>query len=371
MKSAWRIGRIAGIDIYIDSSWLLIFVLFTWSLAANFFPRSYPGWATSLYWVLGAATSLLVFASVLVHELAHSLVAQRQGEKVARITLFILGGVAQITEEPKEPLQEFAMAFVGPLTSFGLAGVFFLVSFFLAPLSRPLQAAAFSLAFINGGLGVFNLLPGFPLDGGRVLRSILWKATGSLKKATRVASAVGQGFAFLFIFFGILRILRGDIGGLWPILIGWFLHNAAVRSYEQVMVRTALQGLTAADLMTRDFETVPEGLSVQTLVDEYILKRKERVFLVTGDGGLRGIICLEDVKAQPRSLWPKTSVGEIMTPRDKLVAVTPDADGSRVLASLASRDVHQVPVLDGDRVAGIICRTDMLKVLQLRSDLGV
>ncbi len=371
MKSAWRIGRIAGIDIHIDSSWLLIFVLFTWSLAGNFFPRSNPGWPPILYWVVGAATSLFVFASVLVHELAHSLVAQRQGEKVSRITLFILGGVAQLTEEPKEPLQEFAMAFVGPLASFGLAGVFFLLSFVLWPLGRPLQAAALYLAVINAGLGVFNLLPGFPLDGGRVLRSILWKATGSLKKATRIASAVGQGFAFLFIFFGILRILRGDIGGLWPILIGWFLHNAAARSYEQVMVRTALQGLKAADLMNRDFETVPDGLPVQTLVDEYILKRKERVFLVTGEGGLRGIVCLEDVKATPRDLWPKTSVGEIMTPKEKLVAVGPDADGNRVLASLASRDVHQVPVLEGDRIAGIICRSDVLRVLQLRSDLGV
>lgn len=371
MKSAWRIGRIAGIDIYIDSSWILIFVLFTWSLAGNFFPRSYPGWAPSLYWFVGAVTSLFVFASVLVHELAHSLVAQRQGEKVSRITLFILGGVAQITEEPKEPLQEFAMAFVGPLTSFGLAGVFFLASFIISPLGRPFQAATFYLAVINAGLGVFNLLPGFPLDGGRVLRSILWKATGSQKKATRIASAIGQGFAFLFIFYGILRILRGDIGGLWPILIGWFLHSAAVRSYEQVMVRTALQGLTAADLMTRDFATVPEGLPVQTLVDDYILKRKERVFLVTGDGGLRGIICLEDVKATPRERWPKTSVGEIMTPRDKLIAVAPDADGNRVLASLASRNVHQVPVLEGDHVAGIICRNDVLRVLQLRSDLGV
>ena len=371
MKSAWRIGRIAGIDIYIDSSWILIFVLFTWSLAGSFFPHGYPGWSPSLYWIVGAATSLLVFVSVLIHELAHSIVAERQGEKVSRITLFLLGGVSQITEEPKEPLQEFAMAFVGPLTSFVLAGVFFLVSFFLAPLSRPLHAAALYLAVINAGLGVFNLLPGFPLDGGRVLRSILWKATGSLKKATRLASAIGQGFAFLFIVFGILRILRGDLGGLWPILIGWFLYSAAVRSYEQVMVRSALQGLTAADLMTQDFATVPEGLSVQTLVDDYILKKKERVFLVSGDGGLRGIVCLEDVKAVPRERWPRASVGEIMTPREKLVSVTPDADGNRVLESLASRNVHQVPVLVGDRVAGIICRNDVLRVLQLRAELGV
>ena len=371
MKYAWRVARIFGIDIRIDSSWIVIFALFSWFLAGNYFPSGYPGWPGSLYWALGFLTSLLVFASVLVHELAHSLVAIQQGEKVHSITLFILGGVAQISEEPEEPLKEFAMAVVGPLASFGLAGVFLVISFLLHSLSVPLSASAGYLALINVALGIFNLLPGFPMDGGRVFRSIIWKITGDLKKATRIASLTGQGFAFLLIFFGILRFLRADFGGLWFILIGWFLHNAAARGYQNVMVQSALEGLKARDLMNTEFETVRAGLPVQSLVDDYILKRKERVFLVTEGDGLEGIVCLEDVKRMPREKWAESAVRDIMTPKDMLKSVGLDDDGKAILSSLTSKNVHQVPVMDGGRVAGIICRTDILKVLQLRSELGV
>lgn len=371
MKYAWRVARIFGIDIRIDSSWIVIFALFSWFLSGSYFPGRYPGWPSTLTWGLGFLTSLLVFVSVLVHELAHSLVAIQQGEKVHSITLFILGGVAQISQEPEEPLKEFSMAIVGPMASFGLAVAFFLVSLLIHPMSEPLAASAAYLAMINVALGIFNLLPGFPMDGGRVFRSIIWKITGNLKKATRIASLTGQGFAFLLIFFGILRFLRADFGGLWLILIGWFLHNAAVRGYQQVMVQSALEGLKARDLMNREFETVQTGLPVQNLVDDYILKRKERVFLVTEGDGLEGIVCLEDVKRMPREKWAESAVRDIMTPKDKLQSVGLDADGKDILSSLTAKDIHQIPVMDGGRVAGIICRSDVLKILQLRSDLGV
>lgn len=372
MKYSWRIGRIFGIDINIDSSWIVIFVLFSWSLAGSYFPKEYPGWTKGLAWAMGVWTSLWVFASVLIHELAHSIVALKQGEKVRSITLFLLGGVSQISEEPKEPLKEFRMAVVGPVSSFVLALVFWLASLLLADVSLPLHASARYLAIINIGLGVFNLLPGFPMDGGRVFRSIIWKATGNLKKATRIASISGQGFAFLLILLGVLQILRGNFGGLWFILIGWFLQSASIRSYNQVAVKSALEGLKATDLMTADFETVYPNLPVQRLVDDYILKKKERVFLVTNiGGGLEGIVCLEDVKAAPREKWSSTTVGEIMTPRDELHAVTREADGNEILARLTAKNVHQIPVMDGDKVAGIICRTDVLRVLQLRSELGI
>jgi Zn-dependent protease/CBS domain-containing protein len=372
LKNAWRIGRLFGIDIHIDSSWIVIFILFSWSLAGTYFPKAYPGWPSGLYWAMGVLTSLLVFASVLVHELSHSIVAQKQGDKVSRITLFILGGVSQISEEPKEPVKEFRMAVAGPVSSFILAGAFLGISILLKSVSQPLGGAARYLAIINAGLGVFNLLPGFPMDGGRVLRSILWKTSGDLKKATKIASVSGQVIAFLLIFLGVGRILRGDFGGLWFILIGWFLQNASVRGYEQVAVKSVLQGMKARDLMATDFETIPPGLSVERLVDDYILKKKERVFLVTGfEGGLQGIVCLEDVKATPRGRWPETTVGEIMTPRDELQAVGPEADGNEILARLTAANVHQVPVMEGDRVAGVICRTDVLKAIQLRNELGI
>jgi Zn-dependent protease/predicted transcriptional regulator len=371
MKNAWRIGRIFGIDIRIDSSWLIIFVLFSWYLAGTYFPKSNPHWPLPLDWVMGIVTSLLFFGSVLVHELTHSFVAKKQGEDVASITLFILGGVAQIKEEPNEPLKEFRMAIVGPLSSFFLAVIFFLISVLAASVSGPVKSAAFFLFDTNLVLGAFNLLPGFPMDGGRVLRAIVWKITGDLRKATRVASVAGDGIAFLMIFAGVFVILRGDFGGLWWVLIGWFLHNASRQGYAQVMIKSALEGLKARDLMNADFETVPAGLPVQALVDDYILKKKERVFLVTVGGDLRGIVCLEDVKALPREEWPSAPVSQVMTPRDKLQSVALDADGNAILASLATRDVHQVPVMDGGKVVGVICRTDILRVLQLRSELGV
>jgi Zn-dependent protease/CBS domain-containing protein len=371
MKYAWRIGRILGIDIKVDSSWIVIFFLFSFVLATSYYPHSLPGESASLYWILGIATSLLLFASVLAHELAHSIVALRNGEKVRSITLFILGGVAQISEEPEEPFKEFSMAVVGPLSSLVLAGVFFVLWVLLAGLSAPLRAAALYLAIINASLAVFNLLPGFPMDGGRVLRSIVWKLTGNLRKATRIASLSGQAFAFLLIFVGIVQVLRGNFGGLWPILIGWFLHNAAVRGYEQVVVKSMLEGLHAEDLMTTEFETVEAGLKVQKLVDDYILKKRERVFLVTDGGELGGIVCLEDVKATPRAKWRSMPVSAIMTPRAKLESVPLHADGNSILNSLTGRDIHQIPVMDGGRIAGIICRTDVLKALQLRSELGV
>ncbi len=370
MKSSWRIGRIFGIAIHIDSSWIIIFILFSWSLAGSYFPASHPGWPRLLYWGMGFLTSLFVFVSVLLHELAHSFVAIKQGEDVKSITLFILGGVAQIAGEPKEPLEEFSMAVVGPVASFVLSAFFFVAAFLLHPVSAPLRASAYYLSIINVGLGVFNLLPGFPMDGGRVFRSLVWKITGDLKKATRIASLVGQGFAFFLIFLGILQFLRANFGGLWMVLIGWFLHNAAARSYEQVRIQAALEGLKARDLMNREFETVREELPVPELVDDYIMKKRERVFLVTDGDTLRGIVCLEDVKATPRYDRDQSTVGDIMTPREELESVSPDADGNEVLARLTSKDIHQVPVMEGDKIAGIICRSDILKVLQLRSELG-
>ena len=377
MKHTWRIGRVFGIDIKIDSSWIVIFILVTWNLAGSYFPKDHPHWPFALNWALGLLTSLLFFGSVLAHELTHSLVAKKQGEEVSSITLFILGGVAQIKEEPDEPLKEFRMAVVGPLSSFALAGMFFVLSRQWLPLSEPLRASASYLALINLILGAFNLLPGFPLDGGRVFRSIVWKITGDLKKATRIASMAGDGIAYLMIIVGILHFLGvppfpgGSVGGLWFVLIGWFLHNAATRGYSQVMIKSALEGLKARDLMNVEFETVPAGLPVQSLVDDYILKKKERVFLVTVGGELKGIVCLEDVKGLPREEWPQSSVSQIMTPKDELHFVTIDADGAQILATLTARDVHQVPVMDGGKVAGVICRTDVLRVLQLKAELGV
>lgn len=371
MKYSWKIGRIAGIEIHIDSSWFVIFVLFTWALANSYFPQQYPDWQRGQYWLIGLFTSLLMFASVLLHELAHSLIAKVQGEEVRRITLFILGGVAQISEEPKQPWKELTMALVGPSASMVLAFGFFVLSFFLAGVSELLKASFLYLAVINFVLAIFNLLPGFPMDGGRVLRALIWQATGDLRKATSIASKAGQGVAFLLIFLGIFQILRGSLGGFWLIFVGWFLHSAAVRGYQQVTMESALKGVQAKELMREDFERIPGNTLVGELVDNYILHKKERVFLVEDENSLSGIVCLEDVKATPREKWPLVTVAEIMTPKEKMEAVSPDDDGNKILNSLTAKDIHQVPVVEGGRVTGIICRSDILRYIQLRSDLGV
>ena len=264
------------------------------------------------------------------------------------------------------------MAFAGPLTSLALGLIAFILSLFLRALSEPLGAIVSYLALINVILAIFNLLPGFPMDGGRVLRSIIWKVTGDLRRATKIASRIGQGFAFFLIFIGITQILffRGGISGFWLIFVGWFLHTAAVRGYQQVMVDSLLKGVRARDLMTRDYETVPSLLPVQDLVEDYILKHKERVFLVQDGEVLKGIVCLEDVKGTPKDGRAGLTVEDIMTPREKLQAVSPDDDGRSILNSLTSKDIHQVPVMEGGRVTGIICRTDVLRFIQLKRDLG-
>ncbi len=370
MRHSWKIARIFGIDIYIDSSWFIIFILFTWVLATSYYPERFPEWSAGQNWILGAFTALLLFGSVLIHELSHSLVAIQQGEEVRSITLFILGGVAQISGEPKQPLKEFVMALAGPFASLVMASLFLMLNFVLHTFSRPLAAAMFYLFLLNVALACFNLLPGFPMDGGRILRSLIWQITGDLEKATKIASRVGQGFAFFFIFLGVLQILNGSLSGFWLIFIGWFLHTASVRGYTQVVFEKVLKGMQAKDLMVEDFGTVFGGMCVQDLVDEYILKKRERVFMVSYGDKLVGSVCLEDVKALARDQWPLTPVREIMTPREKIQAVPPDADGSSVLKSLTAKDVHQVPVMVGDEVLGIIYRTDLLRTIKLRSEMG-
>ncbi|MFQ5905982.1 MAG: site-2 protease family protein [bacterium] len=372
MKTSWKVGRIAGIDIRIDSSWLVVFFLVTMSLALFYFPHTYSDWTRWEYWSIGILTSLLFFASVLIHELAHSIVANKQKDRVRSITLFIFGGVSQISHEPATPGKEFTMAIVGPLSSVGLGILFGFLWFLARPVSMPFSALFRYLSSINFVLAVFNLVPGFPLDGGRVLRSIVWRATGNLKAATRVASVSGQAVAWLLIFLGITLAIRGVlISGLWFAFIGWFLHSAAVRGYQQVVMREMLQDIRAEDLMSRDFETVGPDLTVEELISEHMLKKGKRTFLVEEGGRNVGIICLEDVKSVPPELRTSKTVKEMMTPGSELRTVFPDDDGNVVMARLNEKDVHQVPVIDSGALVGIVCRSDVIRHLQLRSELGI
>jgi Zn-dependent protease len=372
VRTSWRIGSLFGIDIRIDSSWIIIFTFVTWVLASSYFPNRFGGWPQWQYWVIGVVTSLLFFASVLGHEITHSLVAMGQGEEVRSITLFILGGVAELKGEPESPSKEFSMALVGPLSSMIISLFFWAISLLVRDFSQPLWALTRYLALINLIIGIFNLIPGFPMDGGRVLRAIIWKITGNLRNSTRIASVTGQTIAFLFIVFGIFLIFsKALFNGVWMVFIGWFIHSAAARGYKQVVMKDMLKDIRAKDLMNREFEAVSPDLPLQELIEEHILKKRQRAFLVFDQGQLDGIICLDDVKAVPKEKWTTTRVGEIMTPKEKLETALPEDDGTSVLGKLTGKNVNQVPVVKGGKVEGILCRSDVLQFLQLRAELGI
>jgi Zn-dependent protease/predicted transcriptional regulator len=370
MRTSWHIFTIFGIEIRIDSSWILIFGLVTWSLARYYFPSRYPHWPPEQSWLIGLIASLLLFSSVLTHELTHSLVARSRGEEVRRITLFLFGGVAEISEEPGTPGKEFVIALVGPLSSFIIAASFFGVWHGMQGVNEPIAAIARYLSIINGILALFNMIPGFPLDGGRVLRAIAWKWTGDIKRATRIASVTGQVVAFLLIFFGISQALRGlFFDGIWIALIGWFIYSAASRGYRTTLMQATLKDVRAKDLMDTTFETIDGSITVQELIEEHILQKKERSFLITEAGELAGIVCLEDVKAVSPDKRQDTTVRDIMTPRENLEAISPEADGNQILAKLARGKIHQLPVIEGGRIRGLVCRADILDFIHLRTQL--
>lgn len=366
-----KLGRIMGIPIGVHVSWFLIFGLITWSLSAGFFPPEYPGLSVPVYWVLGAVTSLLFFGSVLVHELGHSILALRNGISVRGITLFIFGGVAQIEREPETPGAEFRIALAGPLTSLVL-GIAFAVLWQFGRGIPYLAAPSAWLMRINLMLAFFNLLPGFPLDGGRVLRAVVWKVTGSFERATQLATFVGQLTAFGFIGFGVLGMLSGNfLNGLWLVMIGWFLQNAAATSYAQVTAQRSLRGVTVAQVMSRECPLVPSQLSLSQLVEDYVLTGGQRCFLVQGEAQLPGILTLRDIAQVPREQWGQVAVHEIAKPRQQLIHVGPQADLLSALRAMDDANVNQVPVIEGDELVGILSREHMIHYSRARAELGI
>lgn len=368
----WTIGRIAGIRIRVDWTWSIIFILITVSLAIGYYPAVFPGLSTAVYWLLGAVSSLLLFGSVLAHELAHSLVARNEGLPVQSITLFVFGGVSEIEEEPRTAGDEFRMAVVGPGTSLVLGGIFLGIFSLLQPGGGAVAAVAQYLGIINLALGVFNLLPGFPLDGGRVLRAILWAATDNLRRATRIASLVGQGFAFLLIFAGIALLFSGAfLAGIWLAFIGWFLNNAAAASYRELVVRQTLEGVPVRRLMATDVDSISQDLTIEQVIDQHILSGRQHTYPVMADGELSGLICLHDIRQVPQEARAQTTVAEAMTPYERLRTVGPDDDLARAINELGRGGFEQLPVIDSPRhLAGLLRRRDVIDYLHTQTDMG-
>lgn len=369
MKGAIRLGSIRGIEIGVHYNWLLIFFLVAWSLAMGYFPQSYPGWTQLAYWTTGVIASILLFVSVLLHELAHSFVAQARGLPVRSITLFIFGGVSNIVREAENPRTEFAMAVVGPLSSLVIAGVFYGLFLVVPNKLDPLAALLSYLALINAFLAVFNLIPGFPLDGGRVLRSIIWGATGNLVKATNIAATVGRLFGWGLIGVGLFQILRGNfLGGLWIAFIGWFLSNAADSSRQETTVQEYLKGFKVKDVMTPNPQTISPGATVLEVVQGIFSQYHRRAVPVARDGKLVGIVTLTNIRGLPQEKWTITPVEAIMT-KAPLQCVSPEDDLARAMAMIAEQDVNQVLVCTDSGLVGIISRADIIRHLQYTQEL--
>jgi len=369
--SSFRIARIFGIPILIHFTWFIIFGLIVYSLTTGYFPSQYPDLPQASHLVRGVVTALLLFASVLLHELGHSVVAMRNGVGIVSITLFIFGGVARWKEDPKSAWVEFKIAVAGPVTSFLLAGAFFAVSRMELG-GQDLTAVTRYLALLNLILGVFNLLPAFPLDGGRMLRAAIWNFTSKVR-ATRISSVAGTFFAYLLIMIGVFSMVGGaGLAGLWYVLIGWFLKEAASGAYQQVQVDEVLSRVQVKDLMVSECTSVPAHVSVQEAVHDYFLRYGYGGFPVESEGRLRGLISLSDVRQLPREEWPRSSVQSVMTPVNEQSTISVDADVVEALRKMAASGLGRLIAVDeSQECVGMITHNGILRRLQVQETLGV
>lgn len=370
MRSQITLGRVFGIKIGLHYSWFIIALLIVFSLSSQFH-ASNPEWGDGLIMTLAVGTALLFFVSLLLHELAHSLVATSNGLPVREITLFALGGVSQIEKNPTSAKVEFWMAFVGPLTSAVIGVICLLLSRLLGnPASSPGMAMLLWLGYINLTLAAFNLVPGYPLDGGRVLRALIWWKTGDADRSTQLAARVGQVVALGFIALGIYRFFGGaGIGGLWIAFIGWFLLQAARESYVRVGIAHALEGVRVGDVMTRDCPTVDGWLNVQNFVEQHLLHTGRRCFIVMDKGEIAGLVTPNELKGIDRATWPFKTLNDVMVPLADLHAVIPDTPLTTALETMSRYDLNQLPVISNGHLDGILSRAELLSYLQTHAEL--
>lgn len=371
MKASFKLFRIAGITIGIHYTWIFAFIFFSWTLAQVYFPVYYSGWSTAAYWITGIIAALLIFVSVLLHEMAHSLVANARGIPVHSITLFLLGGASNMEEEPQKPAAEFAMAIVGPVTSLVLAVIFWGLAKLPGDTTTSLAAILSYMAMINMYLGIFNLLPGFPLDGGRVLRSIIWGSTGSLTKATDIAGMVGQIFGWVFIGLGVFLMISVSLfSGLWIAFIGWFLNSSADASRKEITLRERLSHIKVRELMKPDISTISPDATVDQMVRDIFRKQQGRAVPVCKEGQLVGIATITDIKKIPQDKWVETPVSKIMT-GEPLHTVSPEDNLNVALVMIAKNDINQVLINDQGKCGGLLSRADIIRLIQMNRELGI
>lgn len=361
--------RIFGIPIGLDPSWFLVFVLITWALAVGYFPTEFKQWTKLQYWSVAAVTSILFFASVVLHELGHSVVALHYKLPVKSIRLYIFGGISEIKSEPTNALAEFVIAFTGPLTSIVLAAIFYALEVVFKGVA-PVFAIAKYLALINGTLAVFNLIPGFPLDGGRVFRAIVWGITHNLRRATEIAGLLGQGIAFIFILLGVWLLFQGNwVNGLWIAFIGWFLESAVVGQVQQQHIHALLAGHTVDQVMSRNCVMVSANLSLQELVDQYVLDKGQRCMVMMLAEQPVGLLTLHNIRQIPRDRWESTPAAQVMTSMDQVKRTAPKVGLEQALEQMGTDGVNQMPVMENGQIEGMLSREDIIRYLHLLQNL--
>lgn len=372
MTRGIKLLRILGIQISIDYTWFIVFAVFAWSLAYGYFPYYHPGLEKQVYLVMGIVSALLLFTCVLIHEMSHSVTANRLGMDIRGITLFIFGGVAELTKEPEDPIVELKIAVAGPIASGLLSGIFWLLAKTVSGGEFPVAAAILSyLALINLVLLIFNLIPGFPLDGGRVLRALWWAKSGDFDSATRVASNAGKGFAVFLIMTGFFQVFIGNFtGGLWSVLIGFFLMSAAESGYRQLLIKRALGGVRVGDVMSRSVVTVDASLTIASAVDRLFLVHHFISYPVISGGRVAGILTLNNVRGIERERWESTLVGEAMTELSPADILSPAETAIEALGKISANNIGRAPVVEDGRVVGMVSRGDIMRLLEFKSALG-
>lgn len=367
-NNSMSLGTIFGIPVRVDYSWFLVLILFTWTFATGYFPAEFKNWSTVEYWIVGAITALVLFVSVLLHELGHSLVAERFKLPVRNITLFIFGGVSQISAEPTSALSEFWITITGPVISLILAGIFALLTLITSGFA-PLWAIVKYLAYINFILAVFNLIPGFPLDGGGVLMSIIWGATHNRHRALLIASTVGSIVAYLFIIYGVFELFTGNLfNGLWIAFIGWFLISASRGQVRQEQLKGLLSGHKVSEVMSMGYTIIQSDTTVQALVDDHILGGSRRSFIVEKGEEVVGLLTLHHLREVPREKWATTMVSQLMIPTSQWKQIRPDTELWEAIEEMDRDGVNQLPVMTDGKIEGMLTREDVVSFLRtLRS----
>jgi Zn-dependent protease len=370
MNGSIRIATIRGIPVSISASWLIVFVLFLWSFAASYYPDRYPGWTTQAYFAAGLTTTLLFFASIVVHELGHALIAARFGILTRRITLLPIGGLAEIEAEPQKPAQEFAVGIAGPVTSLLLGGLFLGLYLIVHRFSVPLGGITAYLGWVNIALAVFNLVPGYPMDSGRVLRAIVWGRTKSYSRGTRVAASVGSLIAYGFIAIGVILVFNGQIANeIILAFVGWFVLTSAQGNVQQLTLQQELTGITVEHVMTRDFAVVQAGATLAQVINETFLAYNTRAGAVEQGGRFVGIVTLSDVVRIPQDRWEETRVEAVMIPMVRLIAVAPTDQVLAALERIHAGSFNQLPAVAEGHIVGLLTRSDLLRFVQLRAAL--